>query len=140
MTSYPACNKASGESLSREPCITDKKLLWNAIRKSWSLFQTGNDVLTTVSNKTSLSQKSCMADKKSLWIRIRHEKSCEAPQSREIPMSYSACKKNLLSLKPCIADKKLQLNSFMKSWSLNNFYQKKQQILIIFIEKKQILI
>jgi len=36
MTSYPACNKTS---LSRKRCIADKKLLWFAIRKSWSLFQ-----------------------------------------------------------------------------------------------------
>jgi len=36
MTSYPVCNKTS---LSRTPCIADKKLLWNAIMKSWSLFQ-----------------------------------------------------------------------------------------------------
>jgi len=36
MTSYPACNKTS---LSRKPCIPDKKIQWNAIRKSWSLFQ-----------------------------------------------------------------------------------------------------
>jgi len=36
MTSYPACNKTSS---SRKPCIPDTKLLWNAIWKSWSLFQ-----------------------------------------------------------------------------------------------------
>jgi len=36
LTSFPVCNKTS---LSRKPCIPDKKLLWNAIRKSWSLFQ-----------------------------------------------------------------------------------------------------
>jgi len=36
MTSYPAGNKTS---LSRKPCIADKKLLWITIRKSWSLFQ-----------------------------------------------------------------------------------------------------
>jgi len=36
MTSYPACNKTS---LSRKPCIADKKLPWIAIRKSWSLLQ-----------------------------------------------------------------------------------------------------
>jgi len=35
--SYPACNKT--RSLSRKPCIPDKKLIWNAIRKAWSLFQ-----------------------------------------------------------------------------------------------------
>jgi len=36
MTSYPVCNKTS---ISRKPCIPDKMLLWNVIRKSWSLFQ-----------------------------------------------------------------------------------------------------
>jgi len=34
MTSYPAFNKTS---LSWKPCIPDKKFLWTAIRKSWSL-------------------------------------------------------------------------------------------------------
>jgi len=37
MTSYPVYNIKT--SLSRKPCIQDEKLLWNAIRKSWSLFQ-----------------------------------------------------------------------------------------------------
>jgi len=36
MTSHRVCNITS---LSRKPCIPDKKLLKNAIRKSWSLFQ-----------------------------------------------------------------------------------------------------
>jgi len=36
MTSYPAGNKTS---LYRKPCIPDTKLLWNTMRKSWSLFQ-----------------------------------------------------------------------------------------------------
>jgi len=36
MTPYPPFNKTS---LSRKPCIADKKLLWITIRKSWSLFQ-----------------------------------------------------------------------------------------------------
>jgi len=36
MTSYPSCNKTS---LSRKPCIPYEKLIWNTVRKSWSLFQ-----------------------------------------------------------------------------------------------------
>jgi len=36
MTSYPVGNKTS---LSRKPYIPDKHFLWNAIGKSWSLFQ-----------------------------------------------------------------------------------------------------
>jgi len=36
MTSKLACNKTS---LFRKLYIPDKKLLWNDIRKSWSLFQ-----------------------------------------------------------------------------------------------------
>jgi len=36
MTSYPVGNKTS---LSLKPCIPDKKLLWNTMRKSWSHFQ-----------------------------------------------------------------------------------------------------
>jgi len=35
MTSYPVCNKTSS---SLKPCIPGEKLLWNAIRKSRSLF------------------------------------------------------------------------------------------------------
>jgi len=34
MTSFPVGNKTS---LSRKPCIADKKLLWITIMKSWSL-------------------------------------------------------------------------------------------------------
>jgi len=36
MTSYPAGNNTS---LYRKPCIPDKMLLWNTMRKSWPLFQ-----------------------------------------------------------------------------------------------------
>jgi len=36
MTSFPAGKKTS---VYRKPCIPDKKLLWNTMRKSWSLFQ-----------------------------------------------------------------------------------------------------
>jgi len=62
MTSYPACNKTL---LSQKPCIRDTKLLWNTIRKLWSLD-----------------------------FRIRHEKSREAPPGGQITMrSYPACKK-----------------------------------------------
>jgi len=77
MTSYPVGNKTS---LSRKPCIPDKKLLWNANRKSWSLFQisswkfagsapSGEITMTSypVSNKTSLSRKPFVPDKKLLW-------------------------------------------------------------------------
>jgi len=52
MTSYPACNKTS---LSNKPCIPDIKLLWNAIRKSWSLFQNSS---RKNSVKRSLAEKS----------------------------------------------------------------------------------
>jgi len=61
MTSYPACNKIS---LSRKPCIVDKELLWNTIRKLWS------------------------------FSRIRHVKSPEAPSDGGLTMtSYTACNK-----------------------------------------------
>jgi len=66
MTSYPVGNKTS---LSRKPCIANKKLLWNAIRKSSSLFQnpsciiwckahTGGEITMTsylIGNKASFS-------------------------------------------------------------------------------------
>jgi len=98
MASYPACNKTL---FSRKPCIEDKTLLWNAITKSWSLFQ--NPVM----------------------------KNGVEPPGGEITMtSYPACNKTSLSRKPRIADKKLLWITIMKYWSLSNFY-KKQQILIL---------
>jgi len=80
MTSYPACNKTS---LSRKRCIADKKLFWNASRKSWPLLQnptwkiacsapwrrTDDDVMSGW-QKTSLFRKPCIADKKLLWITL----------------------------------------------------------------------
>jgi len=87
MTSFPVGTKTS---LSRKPCIPDKKLLWNAIRiKSWSLFQNPS------------------------W------KSPEAPPGGEITMtSYPVWNKASLSRKPCIPDKKLLWNAISKSWSV----------------------
>jgi len=66
MTSYAVGNKTS---LSRKPCIADKKLLWNAIRKSWKMraaSPSGGLTMTTYSvcNKTSLSRKPCILDNK----------------------------------------------------------------------------
>jgi len=43
MTSYPAGNKTT---LSRNPCFTDKKLLWITIRKSCLLFQNPSHKIT----------------------------------------------------------------------------------------------
>jgi len=83
MTSYPPCNKTS---LSRKPCIPDKKLIWNTI---------------SVSHGCS--------------FRIRHEKSPEAPPSEEITMtSYPVGSETSLSWKPCIPDEKLQLITIRK--------------------------
>jgi len=75
MTSYPVCNKTS---LSRKPYIPDRKVLRNAIRKSWSLFQN------------------------SLWKLVWTDPSGEITMT-----SYPACNKSSLSQKPCIIDKKL---------------------------------
>jgi len=41
MTSYPACNQTS---LARKPCIPDKTLPWNTIRKSWSVFKIRHNI------------------------------------------------------------------------------------------------
>jgi len=100
MTSYPPWNKTS---LSRKPCIPDNKLLWNTIRKSWSLFQKPSYKIT--------------------W---------SAPWRRNHDDVISGLQKTSASLfrKPCIADKKLLLITITKSWSLSNFH-KKQQILIL---------
>jgi len=98
MTSYPVGNKAS---LSRKPCIADKKLLWNAIRKSWSLLQNpswncecsapgGGLTMTSypACNKTSLSRKPCIADKKLLWNAIRN--SCSLFENPSCIIAWSA--------------------------------------------------
>jgi len=126
MTSYPVGNKTSS---SQKPCIQDKTLLWNAIWRSWSIFQNPpckiawsapaiEITLTSypACNKTSLSRKPCIPVKKLLWntirksyscsFRMRHVKSPEAPHGGEITMtSFPAYNKTSLSRKPCITDK-----------------------------------
>jgi len=137
MTSYPVCNKTS---LSRKTCIPDKKLLCNAIRKSWSLNHnpsrtiscsapwrsTDDDVISDW--QILLPRKPCIADITLLWITIRMswslfqsplKKSPEASPGGEIIItSYPACHKTTLSWKLCMAAKKLLLVTIMKSWSV----------------------
>jgi len=100
--------------ISRKPCIPDKKLLWNTVRKSWSLFQNpswkiawsapGREIMMTsytAGNKTSLCRKPCIPDKKSYYgtlsgchgrsFRSRHEKVRAALPGGEPTMtSYPA--------------------------------------------------
>jgi len=63
LTSYPACNKTS---LSRKACIPDKKLLWIAIRKSWSLFQNPSSKIAWTArwrrNQRSISSQNKMSN------------------------------------------------------------------------------
>jgi len=198
MTSYPACNYTL---LSRKPCNADKKLLWNAIGKSWSIFQNplckiawsapGREITMTsypAFNKTSFSWKPCIPDKKLLWntirkssslfhnpsckivwsspqaaksrwrhirlsielcylgnhasqiksyygtlsgshcrcSRIRHEKSREAPPGGGLTItSYPVSNTTSISWKPCMVAEKLLWITIMKYWSLSNFYKKK---------------
>jgi len=66
-------------------------------------------------------------------FRIRHEKSRAAPPGGGLTMtSCPVGNKTSLSRKPCNADKSYDVLwiTNMKSWSLSNFYKKKQQILI----------
>jgi len=100
MTSYLACNKTS---LSRKPCIPDNNLLWNAIGRSWSLFQNQNQ-----SWKIALS----------------------APGGGLTMTSCPVGNNTSISRKPCISDIKLLWITIMKSLSPSNFYKKKQQIII----------
>jgi len=112
---YPACNETS---LSRKPCITDKTLLWNTIRKSWSLFQipswkfAGSAPLAYKSRwrHIQLAMKprylgNHASQIKSYYgtpsgshgrsFRIRHKNSPEALPSGEVTMtSYPACNKS----------------------------------------------
>jgi len=134
LKSYPPCNTTS---LSRKPCIPDKKLPWNTVRKSWSHLQTpswkiawsalGVEITMTsypACNKSTLSRKPCIPDKKLLLITIRKSWShLQTPSWKiawsapgvEITMtSYPACNKSTLSRKPCIADKKLLLITIRK--------------------------
>jgi len=68
MTSYPVGNETS---LSRKPCIPDEKLLWNAIRKSWSLFLNFATMMVALSESIiKICLKRPLA-KKSRWRHIR---------------------------------------------------------------------
>jgi len=135
MTSYPACNKTS---LSRKPCIPDKKLICNTISKSWSLFQNPS---WKIAWSAPLAEKSRWCEIRlsmkprylgnhvshmksyygTLWgghgrcFRNRHEKSPKAPPSGEMTMtSYPVDNETSLSRKPCIPDEKLLRNAIRK--------------------------
>jgi len=84
--SYPDSNKTS---LYRKPSITDKKLLSNANRKLWSLFQNPS-----------------------------YKKACSASWRKIMITSYPACNKTSLSRKTYIPDNKLIWNTIRKSWPL----------------------
>jgi len=128
-----------------------KKLLGNAIGKSWSLLHNsswkkgvkrhpgGKMTMTSypACNKTSLYWIPCILDKHfgslsgshGRSFRIRYEKSCEAPPGGGLTMTWGPVGNTTsLSRKPCIADKQLLLITIMKSWSLRHL--KKQQLLI----------
>jgi len=108
MTSYPVGNRTL---LSRKPCIADKTLLWNAIRKSWSLLQNTswkiawNATLAAKSRWRHIDPLAIKphylgnhASQKKLFygmlsgthgrsIRIRYEKSREAPPGGGLTMT-----------------------------------------------------
>jgi len=141
ITSYPACNKTL---LSWKPCIPDKKfamgfyqevmvtLLESGLKSSCSASwrRTDDDVIfdeqynLVVLETMQWQLKSC--NESQSWslghsFRIRHAISCEAPPGGDNTITlYPVCNNTSLSRKPCIADKKLLLNAFMKSWSLSN--------------------
>jgi len=121
---------------------TDKTLIWNTIRKSWSLFQIPS---WKIAWSAPLAEKSrwrhirlaikprylgkhashiksyygTLSESHDRSFRIRHEKSPKAPPSGWITMkSYPTCNKTSLSQKPCITYKKLLWNTIRKSWSL----------------------
>jgi len=82
--------------------MADEKLLWQTIRKFFQFF-------------LSLFQN----------IKVR-----SAPSGVGLAMtSYPVGIKTSLSRKPCIADKKLLLNTFIKSWSLSNVYKNSANII-----------
>jgi len=126
MTSYPVGNKTS---LSHKPSIADKKLLRNAIRKSWSLFQNLSCKIGCLMwfaikprylrNHTSQikSYYGTLLGSDGHSFRIRHENVRAAPPGRRL-RTTSVGNKTSLSQKPSIADKKLLRNAIRKSWLL----------------------
>jgi len=144
MTSYPVSNKTS---LSRKPCIPGTKLLWNAISKSWSLFQNPSQkfswsALCGESRWSHIrlaiiprylgnhaSQMKCYMLRNAIrksWSLFQNPswKNAWSTLVGEITMTLSTVgNKTSLSRIPCIADKKLLLITIMKSWSLNNLYK-----------------
>jgi len=128
MTLYPVGNQTS---LSRKPCIPDKKFIWNGIRKSWSLFHNpsykigwsapwriNHDDVISGCNQTSLSGKPCIPDKKLIWSLFQNP-SCKivwsAPWRRS---DYYVGNTTSLSRKTCMVAKKLLWIINWKSWSL----------------------
>jgi len=87
----------------RKSCISDKKLLWNAVRKSWSLFQ--NPVMKNRVERPLITSYPA-------WS---HKKSPEAPPGGEIMMTSNPVNiKTSLSRKPCIADKKVTMERYQE--------------------------
>jgi len=147
MTSYPVGNKTS---LSRKPYIPDKKLQWNAIRKSWSLFQNPSwkiawsaplrRTMTSYSacNITLLPRKPYIAHKKLLWNAIRNSWPLFQNQSWKNRVKRPLAEKSRwrhiwLAIKPrYLGNHASQIKSYYGSlsWSLSNCFYKKQQILI----------
>jgi len=138
MTSYPVYNKTS---LSRKPCIEDKKLLWNTIGKTWSLFQNPSWKISCgpLAEKSRwrhirlaikprylgnhAPQIKCyhgtLSGSYGRSFRIRHEKVRALPSGGELTMtSYLVGNTTSLSQKPCIAAKKLLWITIRKSWTV----------------------
>jgi len=128
-------------SLFRKPCIEDKKLLWNAIRKSWSLFQKPSYKLAWSDSWRKKSRwrhirlaikprylgnhasrikiyYGTLSGSHSRSFRISYENVRAAPLGGVQTMtSYPVGNKTSLTRKTCIANKKLLWNAIRRSRS-----------------------
>jgi len=150
MKSYPVSNTIS---LSRKPCTITKKLLYNCIRKSWSLFQ--NHVMKNRFERPlveKLPWRNIRLAIKPLISETVHRRlnvTTERYQEVILALSESVMKNRLkrplaeksrwrhiwLAIKPRYLGNhafqiKFLLITVMRSWSFSNFYKKKQQIII----------
>jgi len=102
--------------LSRKPCIPDKKLLWNAIRKSWSLFQNPSHPVGNNNNKVTMKHQYNIGFNLSRsLLRICLTR---APPGDELAVtSFRAYKKTSLYPKFYKIAVKLQYNTNTKPWS-----------------------
>jgi len=142
ITSYSIGNKTSS---SRKPCIQIKSYYWTLSRSHGRSFRIrhekvrvappGGGLMMTVGNKTPRYLGNLASQIKSYYpyqeFMVALSESVMKNHIKRPLEEKSRWHNNQFAVKPqksCIAYKKLLLNTFMKSWSLSNFYFKKNSI------------